>query len=110
MNVTWKIRLAQTAEDDFRQITRWTTANFGRRQARTYAITLTNAIHVLANGPNVPGARSREEIGPGIHTLHVARQGRRGRHFVVFRTSSDEQCIEVLRVFHDAKDLRRHFG
>ena len=109
MNFSWKIRLAQAAEDDLRQIIHWTAANFGRRQAKTYAITLAKAIDVLANGPSVPGARPREEVGPGIHTLHVARQGRRGRHFVVFRTSSDEQYVEVLRVLHDAMELRRHF-
>lgn len=55
------------------------------------------------------GANVREDIGPGIHTLHVARQGRKGRHFVVFRPAP-EQTIEVLRLLHDSMDLARHMS
>ena len=110
MNIPWKIRLTQASEDDLQQIIRWTAANFGRRQAKTYAITLANAIEDLASGPSIPGVRSREEVGPGIHCLHVARQNRRGRHFVVFRISSAGHYIEVLRVLHDAMELHRHLG
>ena len=64
----------------------------------------------LAQGPDVIGARLREDIGPDIHTLHVARHGRKGRHFVVFRISPspDALIIEVLRLLHDSMDLPRH--
>jgi toxin ParE1/3/4 len=37
----------------------------------------------------------------------VARQGRRGRHFLVFRQIED-RCIDVLRLLHDGMDLARH--
>ncbi|MFM7567294.1 MAG: hypothetical protein ACKO8O_01155 [Betaproteobacteria bacterium] len=30
------------------------------------------------------------DIGPGISTLHVARQGISGRHFVVFSGAKDQ--------------------
>ncbi|MFH7319713.1 type II toxin-antitoxin system RelE/ParE family toxin [Desulfurivibrio sp. D14AmB] len=108
MSRPWIIRLTRAAEDDFQQIIRWTAANFGRRQAGTYARTLATAIEALRGGPNIVGARPREEIGPGIHTLHVARRGRRGRHFVVFRASRTEQFIDVLRLLHDGMDLQQH--
>jgi toxin ParE1/3/4 len=39
----------------------------------------------------------------------VAREGRRGRHFVLFR-AGPEQTIEVLRILHDAMDLSRHLS
>jgi toxin ParE1/3/4 len=111
MSVPWKIRLTQAAENDLQQIIRWTAGKYGRRQAKTYGITLTKAIEDLANGPTILGVRSLEEIGPNIHTLHVARQGRRGRHILVFRTSaSTANCIEVLRVLHDAMELCRHLS
>lgn len=29
------------------------------------------------------GAKARDDIDPGIRTLHVTRQSRSGRHFVV---------------------------
>jgi len=108
MNRPWTIRLTRAAEDDFQQIIHWPAANFGRRQAGTYARTLAMPVEGLRGGPKVAGARPREEIGPGIHTLHVARRGRRGRHFVVFRTSRAEHFIDVLRLLHDGMDLQQH--
>ncbi len=110
MKQRWTIRLAEAAGQDYQAILRWTVDNFGRAQARTYAKTLNSALQDLAQGPDVIGARLREDIGPDIHTLHVARHGRKGRHFVVFRisTSPDASIIEVLRLLHDSMDLPRH--
>ncbi len=45
------------------------------------------AIEALEKGPDVLGAKARDDIQPGIRTLHVARQARAGRHFVVFRVA-----------------------
>ena len=81
MSLAWKVRLAAQAESDFSEIMTWTLENFGERQAQTYAETLTLAIEALHDGPEPLGARPRDDIGPGILTLHVARQGRSGRHF-----------------------------
>ncbi len=110
MKPTWTIRLAVAAEQDYREILHWTLANFGKRRAGTYAKTVTNALHDLAHGPAIIGVRRREDIGPGIHTLHVARKGRKGRHFVVFRIdfSRGENVIDVLRLLHDSMDLPHH--
>jgi toxin ParE1/3/4 len=90
-------------------IVRWTVGRFGRRQARIYARTLASAIEALTRGPSVPGATARDEIGPGLFSLHVARQGRRGRHFILFRVQGENpSVIDVLRLLHDAMDLARH--
>jgi len=107
VSVVWKIRLAAQAELDFSEIITWTIENFGERQAETYAETLTLALEVLHEGPEPLGAKARDDIGPGIRTLHVARRGRSGRHFVVFREAKD-QYIDVLRLLHDSMDLARH--
>jgi toxin ParE1/3/4 len=106
----WTIHLAAAAERDFQEILRWTVANFGPRQAKAYSRTLSSALHNLALGPSIPGARLREDIGPGIHTLHVARKGRKGRHFVVFRVAApnSSEVIDVLRLLHDSMDLPHH--
>jgi toxin ParE1/3/4 len=107
MSVVWKGRLAAQAELDFSEIITWTLENFGERQAETYAETLTLAIEALHDGPEQLGAKARDDIGPGIRTLHMARQGRSGRHFVLFSEAKD-QCIDVLRLLHDSMDLARH--
>jgi toxin ParE1/3/4 len=103
----WRIRLGAAAELDFANILKWTTETFGPRQARIYRDTLMQAIGELANGPDVPGSRARDEIMPGLRSLHVARHGRRGRHFLLYR-AAEGQIIEIGRILHDQMDLPRH--
>lgn len=107
--MVWHVRLADQAELDLIDITIWTAENFGSRQADVYAETITLAIEALHDGPKIPGVKEREDIGPGIRTLHVARHGQKGRHFVVFK-SAPQQTIEVLRLLHDSMDLTRHLS
>mgnify|MGYP006266407307 FL=1 len=106
MRQVWTFRLGQQAEQDFVDILQWTVKTFGERQARTYSETIALAIEALEGGPDILGARAREDIQQGIRTLHVARQGRAGRHFVVFRAAGSD--IDVLRLLHDSMDLPRH--
>jgi toxin ParE1/3/4 len=108
----WPVRLAATAEKDLRQILAWTAANFGEVQARTYAETLSATLEALVEGPNILGAKRRPEIGRGILSIHVARHGRKGRHFVMCRVGKyqNQDVIDVLRVLHDAMDLQRHLS
>ena len=104
----WKIRLGRRAEQDYVEILDWTTKSFGATQARTYAVTISRALQASEDGPEIPGSKLRDEIEPGIRTLHVARSGRKGRHFVVFRVDGDG-FIDVLRLLHDSMDLPRKF-
>ena len=107
MNRAWRVRLTLQAESDFLEISRWTADNFGALQTASYAETVTLAIEALHGGPEVVGTKARDEIAKGVRTLHVARQGRKGRHFLVFR-AAEGQIIEVLRLLHDSMDLARH--
>jgi toxin ParE1/3/4 len=106
----WPVRLTAAAEEDFRDILRWTAERFGQAQARSYARTLSAAIEALAEGPSVVGARMRDDVSNGLFTLHVARGGRKGRHLVMFQVGRDRDrdVVEVLRVVHDSMDLPRH--
>jgi toxin ParE1/3/4 len=107
MSQGWRVRLTQQAESDLLSISKWTSENFGDRQAEYYAETVMSAIEALIDGPEILGTKARDEIAYGVRTLHVARHGRRGRHFVVFR-AADGQIVEVLRLLHDSMDLARH--
>lgn len=98
--------LAGAAQRDFEDIVAWTLEEWGARQARTYAATIRAALRALRDGPSVAGVRP--EIGKAVHTLHVARGGRKGWHFVVFRSREATKLIEVLRILHDAMDMPRH--
>ncbi len=107
---TYSVRLSAVAEADFQNILHWTVEQFGETQARSYAKTLSSALEILVDGPTAMGARARDDIAKGLFTLHVARQGRRGRHFLLFRIGKNEEhnVIDVLRILHDAMDLPRH--
>ena len=106
----WTVRLSASAAADFRQILGWTAENFGTAQAGTYADTLSAALQALSAGPAITGVKARPEIAADIGTLRVARQGREGRHFVLFRATSvnGKDFIYVLRLLHDSMDLKRH--
>jgi toxin ParE1/3/4 len=106
MRQIWTVRLGRQAEQDYVEILQWTTKIFGKQQANTYAETMARAIEALEDGPDVLGVRVRDDIQPGIRTLHVARQGFAGRHFVVFRVTGSD--IDILRLLHDSMDLPRH--
>ena len=103
----WRVRLGAEAEKDFAGILEYTRENFGSRQAQVYRKTLIEALSELANGPDVAGSMARDRILKGLRTLHVARHGRRGRHFIMFR-ATDGQLIEIVRILHDSMDLSRH--
>ncbi len=104
----WRVRLGAVAELNFANVLRWTAENFGLRQARAYQDTLSRAIGELAGGPDVAGSKVRDDIMPGVRTLHVARHGRRGRHLLLYRVV-EGHMIEIGRILHDQMDLWRHW-
>ena len=103
----WHVRLGAVAELDFANIISWTAENFGARQARIYRNTLVQAIGELANDPRVAGSKARDDIMPGLRTLHVARRGRRGRHLLLYRIR-DGHIVEIGRILHDQMELELH--
>jgi len=103
----WRVRLGGAAELDFANILKWTTENFGARQSRLYRDTLVQAIGELTGGPDVAGSKARDEIMRGLRTLHVARHGRRGRHFLLYRVAPGG-IIEIGRILHESMDVQRH--
>ncbi len=107
MSLRWEVVLSQQAERDFQRILHWTGEQFGKAQVEIYRETLISALVALEFGPGVWGARQSRDLGPGISLLSVARGGRKGRHFVVFR-ALNPGSLEVLRILHDSMDLPRH--
>lgn len=83
------------------------TENFGQRQSRAYRDVLIHAIGDLGDGPDIAGSKARDEIMSGLRTLHAARQGQRGSHFLIYRVMP-EMTIEIARILHDRMDLPRH--
>jgi toxin ParE1/3/4 len=102
----WRVRLGAAAELDFANIVKWTTENFGQRQSRLYRDVLVQAIGELGDGPDIAGSKARDEIMSGLRSVHVARHGRSGSHFLMCRVAGT--TIEIVRILHDRMDLQRH--
>jgi toxin ParE1/3/4 len=100
----WRIRLGAEAEKDFARILKYTRKTHGSRQVDVYRDTLLEALAVLAAGRDLRGSSPRDEIRPGLRILHVAREGRRGRHFILYR-AREGLLIEIVRTLHDAMDF-----
>jgi toxin ParE1/3/4 len=107
VELRWRVRLGAAAELDFANIIKWTTENFGQRQSRVYRDVLVQAIGDLGDGPDIAGSKARGEIMSGLRTLHIARHGRRGSHFLMNRVTAG-MTIEIVRILHDRMDLQRH--
>ena len=103
----WRVRLGAAAEVDFANILKWTAENFGARQSRVYRDTLVKAIGELAGGPDAADSKARDDIMAGLRTLHIARRGHRGSHFLMYRAAPNS-TIEIVRILHHRMDLRRH--
>jgi len=106
----WTVRISAAAEADLGQILRWTAARFGQSQALIYAETLSASLAALTSGPSGAVVKRRDDIAKGVLTLHVAREGRKGRHFIVCRIGDEPGIdeIDVLRILHEAMDLPRY--
>ena len=104
----WFVRLSVAAEQDFRNIIEWTSAQFGASQALTYAAAISQAFEALSVGPDVAGARTRDEISPGLLSVQVKLGRRRGSHLVFFRASASDREVMVTRILHTAMNAKRH--
>lgn len=109
-NSVLTLALSARASEDYRGIIRWSVEQFGSAQGRAYASVINATLEDLLAGRGTIEGRARPDIAAGIFSIHVARHGRKGRHFVIFRLVPRQasQRIEVLRILHDAMDLPRH--
>jgi toxin ParE1/3/4 len=104
-----RLLLTARAERDIRATLRFTASCWGAAQTASYRTLTSAAFAELMNDPQGPTSRARDEIRPGVRTLHIGRAGRPAHHLLVYRVSAAGD-IEVLRFLHDAMELRRHLG
>lgn len=99
-----RIVVSQRAQDDLADIAAWTAEKFGDRQAGMYVDAILETIDELLSNP--ARGKTRDEIGQGLRSLHMAKPGRRGRHLLLYR--EDAAAVTILRILHDGMELSRH--
>ena len=112
-----RVVLSENARRDIVNVLRWSEGKFGEHAAARYRALLLQALRDIAENPERPGSSARPEIKPGIHAYHLRSSRDRvaailgiihsPRHFLLYRRRA-ENMIEVVRVLHDARDLRGH--
>jgi len=106
--VTWRVRTATAADEDFDVIVLWTEAAFSAAQAEEYAARLSAAIAELCEGPASLRAKPIKGPHPNLVTVRVARRRRKSSHLFLCQVRKDEKLILVLRILHERMDVRRH--
>ena len=91
-------QLSEEAQNDLKEISRYTRENWGNKQAKYYLVELAAGFENLARSPKL--VKARDEIEKGIRSFPVAR------HIIFYRTGTE--CIEIARVLHAGMDIKRH--
>jgi toxin ParE1/3/4 len=102
-----KLRLSKRAIQDIEDVLAYTLAQFGERKLNEYKELIREALAEIASDPDGLRATRRPEIHPDARTLHIARPGRRARHFFLYRIA-DSEFVDVGRLLYDSMDLRKH--
>lgn len=101
------VRLTVEAERDFTEIARYTVTAFGVVQTMNYAALIEHAMSLLAENPLRPASRARDELRPGVRSMHFSRaaaQRHAAAHVLYYHlvAGADEaQEIVILRVLHE---------
>ena len=91
-------QLSEEAQNDLKEISRYTRENWGNKQVKYYLVELAAGFENLARSPKL--GKARDEIEKGIRSFPVAR------HIIFYRTGTE--CIEIARVLHASMDIKRH--
>jgi toxin ParE1/3/4 len=103
----YRLRISKLAVADIRQVLVWTHGLFGMRKHLEYKELIRQALHEIATSPTDWPEKHRPEIDPDAWTFHIARRGKRARHFFLYRTV-EENFVDIGRFLHDSMELRRH--
>lgn len=93
------LRISNRAARDIEEVLAYTLAQFGARKRAEYRALIRDALADIAADPHRAPAKHRPELHPGARTFHIARRGKRARHFLLYRVIGDE-FVDVGRLLH----------
>src|SRR5690242_20435204 len=103
----YRLRFSTACVRDMEGVLGYTLAHFGQRSHEKYKKLIRQALLEIAINPDNPRAKPRPEIRENVRTYHIARRGKRARHFFLYRVLNDH-FVEIGRFLHDAMDLQQH--
>jgi toxin ParE1/3/4 len=101
----FRIHVSNQARRDIAEALAWTRDRFGEDKEEEYWDLILAAFADLARDPEK--ARRRPELHPQARTFHIARRGKRARHFLLL-SIAEPDTVEIARLLHDSMDLASH--
>jgi len=94
-------QLTEEAEEDLREIARYTIKTWGKKQLATYRKALNKSFKAIAKGDVIARAFSEEVSG-----VFVIKSG---AHYIFYLTPENQPPI-IIAVLHEARDLVQHLA
>lgn len=107
-------QLTEAAAQDVVDMLRETGRRYGPLQCRRYAELIERAIRMVAENPERPGSRQRDDLATGVRSLHVELAARRrgaAAHVLYYlrgRLDDGRDGVIIVRVLHDRMEPLRH--
>jgi toxin ParE1/3/4 len=108
MTAGWTVRLSTLASQDVRHAVRWSRTAFGTAQAHIYSGRLDSLFEATARETCRPSASTRDDIRPGLRSLHMNTLVLRGSDIVFYLVGGT--TATVLRLLHERMDLARQMS
>lgn len=97
-------------------ILRETSRRFGPLQRQRYADIIGKAVRMVADDPERPGSRGRDDLAPGVRSFHLEIAARRrgaASHVLYYLRGRLDDGIEgviIVRVLYDGMEPLRHLS
>lgn len=112
-----KFRLSRPAQSDLEQILATSAERWGEDAKDRYAQLLVATMRKIAADPEGPTTRNRNDLLPGVRSVHLrhAQRERRARsvrqpvHVIYYRIGQPG-VVEIVRVLHERMEPSQHLG
>jgi toxin ParE1/3/4 len=110
-----RFRIAQPAQTDLGNILATSAEQWGTDGRRRYVLLLAAAMRTVAANPEGPLTQSRDELSPGLRSLHLRHardkapqaKVKKPVHVLYYRPIQPG-LIEIVRVLHERMEPSRH--
>lgn len=111
-----RYRISPLARADLAQILSASLERWGKESQRRYAALIAAGMRRIANEPEGPATRARDDLSSGVRCFHLKNVSagerakvRRPVHLLYYRIARPG-LVEIARVLHERMEPERHMG
>jgi toxin ParE1/3/4 len=109
-------QLTEAADQDVVDMLRETARRFGPLQRARYAEIISRAVRMIADDPERPTSRRRDDLAPGVRSFHLEIAARRrgaASHVLYYlrgRLDDGSEGVIVVRILYEGMEPLRHLS